>query len=143
MVDAVLGSRGPENCPHAATCPVAKEDDLRHLCVPGEECPWERRLLQRFIRDASRNYTECLRWLTRPERDLIICRLGILALRRIRLSALIANEGLIRDKISSSGVVYGKQSALGIGRYATAIHNETQPLMTLLLENPEAEAMVE
>lgn len=141
MVDAVLGSRGPENCPHAATCPVAKEDELRHMCVPGEDCPWERRLLQRFIRDAARNYTECLNWLTRQERDLIIYRLGILALRRIRLSALIANEGLLRDKVHPvSGVVYGKQSALGIGRYATAIHNETQPLMTLLLVDPDSAA---
>jgi len=138
MIDDVLPSIGPDRCPHRATCPVAKEEELHPYCRPGHPCPWESHILDKYMRSAKRTYRECLNWLTEAERDLIIYRLGILALRRIRLSALIANEGLLRDKISSTGVVYGKQSALGIGRYATAIHNETQPLMIMLLVDPSA-----
>lgn len=138
MIDDVLPSIGPDRCPHRATCPVAKEEELHPYCRPGHPCPWESHVLDKYIRSAKRTYRECLNWLTETERDLIIYRLGILALRRIRLSALIANEGLLRDKVHPvSGVVYGKQSGLGIGRYGTAIHAATQRWMALLLINPE------
>lgn len=139
MIDDVLPSIGPDRCPHRATCPIAKEEELHPYCRPGQPCTWESHILDKYVRSAKRTYTECLNWLTETERDLIICRLGILALRRIRLSALIANEGLLRDKVHPvSGLHYGKESALGIGRYATAIHNETQPLITLLLVDPDS-----
>jgi len=138
MIHDVLPSLG-ERCPYRYTCPVVEDAETLSLCRPGYPCPWEAYFLDEYVPSARQTYTECLNWLTSEERDLVLNDLAILSLRKIRLSALIAREGFLRDKVHPiSGIVYGKQSALGIGRYATAIENRFQPLMNLLLCDPEA-----
>lgn len=72
------------------------------------------------------------------ERDNILDDLAILSLRRRRLSAFIAKEGLLLQKRHPvSGNVCGLKPGLGIGRYSTAIDNQFFPLFARLLYSPE------
>lgn len=144
MIHDILPSRGLDHCPLADGCPVAFEDDLRELCVPGQPCAWETWYHERFMFDGRGHYRRCLDWLTLAERDHILSELGLLHLRRIRVSALTAQEGLLRDKRHPvSGFVYGQEPALGVGRYSTAIDTLFWPLMEQLLYSREERAAMD
>jgi hypothetical protein len=76
--------------------------------------------------------------MSEEKRDKILDDLAILSLRRRRLSAFIAKEGLLREKRHPvSGYVYGLKAGLGVGRYSTAIDNQFFPLFDQLLYSPE------
>ena len=97
----------------------------------------ESAFLDKYIESAKTTFTECLDWMTEDQRDQIIYDLGILSLRKRRLSALIAQQGFFRPKRHPvSGYEYGKVLALGIGRYATAIDRPWQRLVDSLLTDP-------
>ncbi len=137
MIHDLLPSRGLNACPLADGCPCWDEE-LRHLCVPGKPCPWECWFYSRYVTSGRREHQRCLQWLSESERDDILHELAILSLRRRRLSAFIAREGLLRPKVHPvSGVVYGKKEGLGVGRYATAISNLFRPLFDQLVLSPE------
>lgn len=139
MLHKVLPSRGPDGCWYRHDCPVISSDETRPLCRLGCPCPWEQAFLHEYVESAKSTFIECLNWMTEEERDLIIHDLGILALRKRRLSALVAREGFTRPvRHPVSGVEYKRELALGIGRYATAINNLWQPLMESLLKRPTA-----
>lgn len=137
MIHDILPSRGLDRCPLAEGCPCW-DDDLRPLCVPGEPCPWELWFIRRYADSGREQFQRCLRWLSETDRDHIIHELGVLSLRRRRLSALVAKEGLLVEKRHPvSGVVYGLKEGLGVGRYATAIDNQFWPLYSQLVFSPE------
>lgn len=134
MIHDVLPSRGPDKCWYRESCPVIESERTRFHCRLGEPCPWESAFLEKYIDSARKTYVECLDWMTEAERDQVIRDLGILSLRRRRLSALVAREGFTRPKRHPvSGYEYGSELALGIGRYSTAISNKWEQLMTRLL----------
>lgn len=144
MLHVILPSRGPDHCPLAGGCPVAEEEDLRHLCVPGEPCHWESWFLYRYVHDGRKHYQRCLEWMSEATRDNHLHELALLHLRRNRVSGLVAREGLLRDKKHPiSGYVYGREMSLGIGRYATAIDTLYWPLMHELIYSPQERAMME
>lgn len=137
MIHDILPSRGLDRCPLAEGCPCW-DDDLRHLCVPGGPCPWEMWFLPLYVSSGQEQFVRCLQWLSETERDHVLVELGILTLRRRRLSALVATQGLLREKRHPvSGVVYGMKETVGIGRYAAAIDNRFNPLYEQLILSPE------
>lgn len=137
MIHDILPSRGLDRCPLAEGCPCW-DDDLRHLCVPGDPCPWEMWFVRLYVSSGQEQFVRCLQWLSEAERDHVLLELGILALRRRRLSALVATQGLLREKRHPvSGVVYGMKETVGIGRYAAAIDNQFNPLYQQLILSPE------
>jgi len=137
MIHDLLPSRGLEHCPLSDGCPCW-DDDMRHLCVPGQPCRWESWFHHRYVTSGRREHQRCLLWLTEEERDRILHELAILSLRRRRLSALIGKEGLLRPKVHPvSGYVYGQKEGLGVGRYATAISRQFHPLFDQLVLSPE------
>lgn len=137
MLHRLLPSRGLDSCPLSEGCPCWDED-IQRLCVPGEPCPWETLFLNRYVESGRRNLKRCLQWMNVERRDSILHELGILSLRRRRLSALLAREGLVRPKRHPvSGFVYGVQATVGVGRYMTAIANQFNPLMDELILSPD------
>lgn len=143
MLHSILPSRGLEHCPLSGGCPCW-DDDLRHLCVPGEPCAWESWFQDRYVTSGRESFQRCLQWLSQPERDRILQELSLLSLRRRRLSALIAREGLYREKRHPvSGLVYGLKATVGVCRYATAIDRLFNPLFEQLVLSPEERMQTE
>ena len=137
MLHSILPSRGISACPLSTGCPCC-EDDLRHLCVPGEPCSWETIFHARYLESGREAYQRCLNWMSEQERDDILKDLALFAFRRMRLSALVAKQGPVRPKRHArSGIVYGLQSTVGVGRYAAAIDNGFNPLIEQLLYSPD------
>lgn len=141
MIHDVLPSRGSDKCWYREGCPVIENERIAPLCLLGEPCPWESAFLVKYIDSARETYTACLDWMTEAERDQVIRDLGILSLRRRRLSALVAREGFTRPKRHPvSGYEYGRELALGIGRYSTSVNNIWEPLTGLLLHDPDEDS---
>lgn len=138
MIHAILPSRGVQRCPLSDDCPCKEDPALGRLCVAGDPCPWESWFHERYIESGRECYQRCLDWMSFEQRDRILGELSILSLRRRRLSALVAKQGMFREKRHRvSGLVYGIEATLGVGRYATAIDHLFYPLVQELLFSPD------
>lgn len=138
MLHELLPSRGPDRCPLSVGCFVVEDPRLAHLCVPAQPCPLESEFYDAYVASGKEHFARCLGWMTPERREEILQELAILSLRRVRLSRFVADEGLLRDKRHPvSGVVYGREIGIGIGRYMTAISRRFFPLMDELIHSPE------
>ena len=139
MIEGVLPSRGLDACPLSEDCPC-HEDDLRELCVPGQPCPCEVYLRDRYIEDAYQEFAFARLWLSDDEFKETIDQLGVLTLQRRRLSALLARVGHLRPKVHRvSKLSYGIELTPAAGRYATALDRTFSALMHRLLDAPDAD----
>ncbi len=132
LINSVMKSMGPK-CPFVASCPILRDSDLASACIPGDDCPHERAIHDAYIQDARTTFDFCLEWLSEDQFEETIHELAINSLQRSRLSALISREGVTRPKVHPvSGVVYGLQLTLAVGRYSTALDARYYALLAYL-----------
>lgn len=137
FTDGILPSRGPERCPFGAICHVATDTRLKGSCVPGDECIAEREFLDAYVADARRQFTFCLAWLSEQQFEETIAQLAIVNLQRMRLSALVARDGIARPRVHPvSKIQYGLEPTLAAGRYESALANRWNDLMSRVLTDP-------
>lgn len=142
-IDGVLPSRGVEHCFYADRCPVAEDPRIQHVCQPGEPCPYEQWIHDRYVESARTTFSFCRKWLADDDFDRTVHQLSIVELRRGRLSALVARQGFFRPKTHpTSGIQYGIEENLGVGRYATALDRRFNALMSEVLNDPQSDVPV-
>lgn len=136
MIPRVMPSVGIERCYYSDGCPC-HDEDLADLCVPGAPCPLEQWFFDRYIEDAQETFGFARAWLSDQQFAETVGEMAIIELQRARLSALVAREGFVRKKLHPiSGIEYGLELGLAVGRYETSIWNRWQELITRILVDP-------
>lgn len=131
MVHDILPCRGTK-CLYRPTCRYIGRRPQRLQCRRGGVCPAELETYRRIVDTATRGYPEARGRLGSAVFEQTVHDFAILILRKERLSARIADEGLVVTRTLGDGSLEVTQG-LAFRRYQTAIDNQFKRLVDLVV----------